>query len=675
MKQINFDEFFLSGMEESISPFLTDNSKKWIKNLGLKISIFSSILFIFALIFFNINNILSYILLSLIYFFLGVPALLNTIENLKNINININVLMTLAAIIAIFLKRPFEGALLIVLFGISNALEQTLSYKTKSAIHHLNKVSPTKAYVIQNISDKVQLSKKIEEETILNFSMHEKSIKEISIGDYIFIKAGEVIPLDGIVIGGISSITLQHLTGENIPILIKKNDSVPAGATNLDGILIIKVLKTSAESTLNNIIKLIAFAQKAKPKIEKLFDKITKKYSLSIIIFSIIFALIAPLLFSIPYFGVNGSIYRSLTFLIAASPCALIIAIPASYLSALSSSAKKGIILKGGVVFDALYKSKIIIFDKTGTLTKASFECTNIDKIGEESYPNIKEAISIAAILEKGSTHPLAKALLNLTKKEDSLENILIKNFKSIPGYGITADVKIKNNYQKAFLGLSEYIEKNLTNNQKESLKRIKEKAYKKAQTISVLYINNQLFIFRFSDSIRTNAKKIISTLKEKNKLTVIMVTGDNKNSAEFVAKNLNIKKVFANLKPKDKLDIIERLSKKHSIVMVGDGINDAPSLARATIGISLGKIGSKTAIDSSDIILIKDDISSLPWIFKKAKKLRTIVFQNLIVALFIILFASFFALFGLIPLYLAVLLHEGGTLIVGLNSLRLLKK
>ncbi|KPK33254.1 MAG: hypothetical protein AMS24_01710 [Chlamydiae bacterium SM23_39] len=674
MKQISFDEFFLSGMEESISPFLTDNSKKWIKNLGLKISIFSAILFIFSLIFFNINNILSYFLISLIYFSVGIPALLSTIENLKKLDININVLMTLAAIIAILLKRPFEGALLIVLFGISNALEKTLSYKTKSAIHHLNKISPTKAYIIQNLTDKI-LSEKIEEETILNFSIHEKSIKEVSIGDYIFIKAGEIIPLDGVVIGGISSITLEHLTGETTPIFTKKNDLIPAGSRNLDGILIIKVLKTSYDSTLNQIIKLISSAQKAKPKIEKLFDKITKKYASSIIIFAFLFSIIIPILFSIPYFGMNGSIYRALTFLIAASPCALIIAIPAAYLSTLSSCTKRGVILKGGVIFDTLYNCKIIAFDKTGTLTKASFECTNIDKIGKEKHPDIKEAIAIATTLEKGSTHPLAKALLNLKKKEKNFLKIFIKNFKSIPGYGITADVKIKNSYQKVFLGLSEYIEKKLSNDQKEDLKKIKEAAYKKAQTISVLYVDKQLFVFRFSDSIRTNAKKIISTLKKQNKLEVIMITGDNKNSADFVANTLQIEKVFSNLKPKDKLDIVEKLSKDKNLAMVGDGINDAPSLARSNIGISLGKIGSKTAVDASDIILVKDDLSSLPWLFKKAKKLRSVVIQNLIVALFIILFASSFALFGLIPLYLAVLLHEGGTLIVGLNSLRLLKK
>lgn len=268
----DFDEFFLTGLEPTVSPFLTDSSRKWCKNLGLKNTIFSAILLLFALLLYNLNHYLSFLLLSIIYFLVGIPALLSAWQNFKKLDVNINFLMTVAAFISLGIGRPHEGALLLVLFGISNSMESALAFKTKSAIHSLNKIAPTKAFLIEE-----------------DGSIHEKSIKEISVGNHILIKAGEIIPVDGIVIEGSSSINLEHLTGETTPLYIKKDDEVPAGSRNIEGTFSLKVTKTSHESTLNQIIRLISEAQRTKPKIEQIFDSFGRAYSSIVILISFFF--------------------------------------------------------------------------------------------------------------------------------------------------------------------------------------------------------------------------------------------------------------------------------------------------------------------------------------------------------------------------------------------------
>lgn len=650
-KSYSFDQFFLSGLEESISPFLTESSKKWCKNLGFKSSIFSLLLLFLAFFLSKIDKNLSLISLSIIYFLMGIPAILNSIETIKKFQIDIFVLMTIAAFLALAIKKPYEGALLLILFGLSNALESTLAYKTKSAIHNLNKISPTKAFVIKE-----------------DGSMHEKSIKEINLGDNIFIKAGEIIPLDGIVIDGESSLNLEHITGESTPILTKKSDMVFAGSINIDGVLTISVKKTSHQSTINRIIELISRAQKSKPKIERLFDTFGKKYATTIIFAAIFFTLFLPLFFKISLFGVNGSIYRSLCFLIAASPCALIIATPASYLSAMSALAKNGILFKGGSIIDAINSCQMIALDKTGTLTRGELQFIEIEKISDKDGIDKKMAMDIICNLEKGSSHPIAKALR--LKKFNKID---LKEFRSIPGYGVEAKVYVKGKYIQAFVGLSEHIEKKLSKDELDALEKKKREIEKRGEISSVLLISKDLFVLRFSDTIRTGAKKTISFFKKRG-INPLMLTGDNEKIARAISKELNIKDIYFDLRPEDKVNLIDSLCHNSHLAMVGDGINDAPALAKATVGISLGKIGSATAIDASDVILLNDNISSLCFLFEKAKKTKEVLIQNIFFALSVIAVAGTSALLGLIPLYMAVILHEGGTVLVGFNSLRLLK-
>ncbi len=353
-----FDEFFASGREESISPFLTPRSRRWGKNLSLKIAGISALLLALAFTYSFFNPPFASLLLVGVYFLVGTPALIGTLEDLKNLEINIDVLMTLAALLSVVIGSEMEGALLLVLFEFSASMEDAVTQKTKSSLVDLNQISPQTGWVLHD-----------------DGTLFEQSVREIPIGTKLLVKAGEFVPLDGTVIAGKSSVNLAHLTGESQPVFKASGDEVPAGALNMEGSLTIVVTRTSADSTLKRIINLIAHAQEAKPRLAKLMDRFGKWYAMGVMSLFFIFAITLPWLLSLPYLGTEGGIYRALTFLIAASPCALIIATPTAYLSAISSCARRGILLKGGVILDGLAKCRNVAFDKTGTLTTGKLQC------------------------------------------------------------------------------------------------------------------------------------------------------------------------------------------------------------------------------------------------------------------------------------------------------------
>jgi len=639
-----FDEFFASGRDESISPFLTPSSRKWGKNIPLKSAILAAILLAcaFGLSFINPNG--SHLCLATVYFLVGTPALLNALEDLRGLEINIDVLMTLAALLSVVIGSGLEGALLLVLFEFSGAMENTVTQKTKSALISLRKLSPKMALVLENGQP------------------IEHSVSEVPLGASILIKAGEVVPLDGEVISGSSYVNLIHLTGESQPIAKRIGDQVPAGAGNLDGTLTLKVNRASADSTLSRIITLITEAQEAKPKLQRFFDKFSKVYSMTIIGLSIFFALSLPYLFSMPFLGEEGAIYRALTFLIAASPCALIIATPTAYLSAISSCARRGIILKGGAILDALASCSIIAFDKTGTLTTGELTCSGMDPLNNS--PLAKEtALAIAAGLETHAVHPIAKAITKMAHDQNIAPHP-IASFQSVPGFGLKGDVELEGKTLPVFIGHPDFIEKQLPG-------AIRLTKWETQNTF--LLVGDNLFVFHFEDEIRPESSTALPNLKKQH-LIPVLLTGDHTENAQVVAKSLIIDQIYSNLRPEDKLGKVAELSREKGLIMVGDGINDAPALARATVGISMGKIGSATAVDASDIVFLHDDLSNLSWLYAKAKKTMRIVRENVFLALGVICLATTPALLGFIPLWLAVILHEGGTVIVGFNSLRLLR-
>ncbi len=645
-----FDEFFTSGKEESISPFLTEGSRKWGRNLSLKSSILAGIFLLLAFITsFHFPD-LSNLFLLIVYFLAGTPALIGTIEDIKNFEINIDVLMTLAAFLSFLIGSQIEGGLLLVLFAFSGAMEETVSKKAKGALINLTKLAPTTAIVIQ------------EDGTLI-----ETALRDIEVGSMLLVKAGELIPLDGNVKEGHSFVNLQHLTGESVPVSKKTGDTVQAGSRNLDGTLTIETTRSSQNSTLSKIIQLINQAQEMKPKVQRLLDRFGKPYAMTIILLSALFAAAFPYLFSIPFLGIEGSMYRGLAFLIAASPCALIIATPTAYLSAISACARKGILLKGGTTLDAFASCKCIAFDKTGTLTTGELTCIGVECLdGEEC--TAEEAIGLAATLERHVNHPMALAIQDYAKKKKA-PLTRITEFKSVAGFGLQGKAEIGGTLKSLWIGNQEFIAPKFHHKDFSSLTAARD------EMVTYLLIEQTLFAFHFLDKLRPGIRETLKRLKDSANLTLTMLTGDHKRSAQAVAKELGISNFYADLRPEHKLETVSSLSESGGLAMVGDGVNDAPALARATVGISLGKIGSATAVDASDIVFLHDDLSRIDWLYAKAQKTVGIVKQNLTLALCVITLATTPALLGFIPLWLAVILHEGGTVLVGLNSLRLLKK
>ncbi len=647
-----FDEFFASGKEESISPFLTPTSRVWGKNLSLKIALFSAFLLLSAFTASFFNTTLSNLFLLLVYFFSGTPALLGSIDDIKNLDINIDVLMTLAALLSVIIGSGMEGALLLVLFELSYAMENMVTNKTKGALLHLNRLSPHFGCVIES-----------------DGNLHDKAVKEIPVGAHVLIKAGEIVCLDGIVVEGSSFVNLVHLTGESHPVPKKIGDEIQAGARNLDGTLTMEVTRTSADSTLSRIIQLITQAQEAKPKLQRFLERFSRVYALTIISLFLLFAITIPLLFSMPYFGPEGGIYRALAFLIAASPCALIIATPTAYLSAISSCARKGILLKGGVILDALAECKRIAFDKTGTLTTGKLSCVSIAPLfpTHEQPCTLEEALSIAYALERNAVHPIAEAIIAMAK-DKSIKPLELTEFNAVHGYGLEGTVTLRGKPSPVAIGHAEFIAKKIP------ASLVGQSLQKEGHMSTLLLVENTVFLFHFIDTVRPESISMVERLKRDTGLTPMIITGDHADISKAVANSVGISEVYANMRPEDKLAKVTEFAEKEGVIMVGDGVNDAPALARATVGISLGKIGSATAVDASDIVFLNDDLSLLDWLIHKSRKTQTIVRQNIALALVVILFATTPALLGLVPLWLAVIMHEGGTVIVGLNSLRLLK-
>ena len=655
-----FDEFFEMGQEERVSPFLTESSRTWGINIHLKASLLAALLLVisFGLSFSLPLLPLSYILLTFVYFLAGMPSLIESIEDLLSLQVNIDVLMTLAAFSSVIIGSGMEGGLLLVLFAISGAMEEAVAAKAKGAISSLKRMAPSKACVIEP------------DGTVI-----ERALTDVTIGTPILVKAGEMVPLDGVVTEGDSSVNLVHLTGESLPVPKGSQDAVPAGALNLDGILTLRVTHTCSDSTLARIIRLVTQAQEARPKLQRWFDAFSEQYAITIILLSALFAIAMPYTHGLAFLGYEGSVYRALAFLIAASPCALIIAIPIAYLSAVSSCARKGILLKGGVVLDALASCQAIAFDKTGTLTTGQLSCRAIEPLStrESQAPQrISQALAVAAAMEQHAVHPIAKAIVALARAEQ-VPNVSLQDFKTVPGYGLEATALLPEGPIAVAIGRVEFITPRLAGSAASALQEQLAASARVGELQAVLLLGQELFLFRFSDTIRPEMSNTLARLHKLGSWRLLMLTGDRVESARKIAQEIGLDEFYAGLRPEDKLTHVTRLSNELGLAMVGDGINDAPALARATVGISMGKVGSAAAVEAADVILLQDNLEQIDWLMSKAKQTQAIVKENLALAVSAMVIASTLALAGTVPLWLAVVLHEGGTVLVGLNALRLL--
>lgn len=630
----------------------------------------------------KLQNVLIFVAFPLV----GVSASLDALTDVMGGMVNIHVLMALAAFASLFMGNSLEGGLLLAMFNLAHIAEEYFTSQSKLDVKELKENHPDFALVLDVNDNKLP--------SFSDLTYKRIPVHDLEVGAYVFVKTGEFVPVDCEVCQGRSTITTEHLTGEVKPLERKVGERIPGGAKNLEGMMIVKATKTWKDSTLNRIVQLTQEAQLNKPKLQRWLDEFGERYSKVVVVLSVAVALFGPFLFKWPFISTSvcrGSVYRALGLMVAASPCALAVA-PLAYATAISSCARKGILLKGGHVLDALATCQTIAFDKTGTLTTGKLTFKGVepiyghtDDISNSSccFPSCeKEALAVAAAMEKGTTHPIGRAVVDHSVGKD-LPPVSVESFESVPGRGLMATVnRIESRtgvgeLLKASLGSIEYIT-SLCKSEDES-NRIKEavstSTYGSEFVHAALSVNQKVTLFHLEDEPRPGVAEVIATLKNQAKLRVMMLTGDHASSAQRVANAVDINEVYYSLKPEDKLNQVKSISRAMDggVIMVGDGINDAPALAAATVGIVLAQRASATAAAVADVLLLQDNISSVPYCIAKSRQTTSLVKQNVALALSCILLAAHASVLGFLPLWLTVLLHEGGTLIVCLNCIRAL--
>ena len=551
-------------------------------------------------------------------------------------------LMCIACVASFIIGHPEEGAAVTFLYYIAEFLEDYSEYRAKRSIKSLVEIAPETARV--KVGDSEEL----------------KNVDDVNIGDIVIVKPGDKVPLDGSVIHGSSSINQASITGESVPILKEIGDEVFSGTVNEDGYLEIVVTKKAKDSVISKIVTLVKQSQLNRSKTESLVEKVAKYYTPIMMIAAVCVAVLPPLILGQP---LVDWVYKALSLLVISCPCAFLISTPVGMVSAITSATKNGVIIKGSTYVEEMKDIKAVIFDKTGTLTEGKLELSDI-KVLDDNYSK-EDIVKIAASLEHSSSHPIAQAILDYaTMNEISFEEI--DEFKNVAGKGIVGNINGDEFYaaNEAIIAGSSF-----------DISRDEINKYS-AEGKTIVFIGNAsnvLGIITVSDKIRDNAREVIADLKSQGVQT-FMLTGDNKMAAKSVADEIGINYIYSNLMPEDKLNILDTIRNKFGdVAMVGDGINDAPALARANIGIAMGAAGSDVAIETADVALMQDDISKLPYLFSLSRKTMGIIKQNISVSIAVKLLCVVLAILGIITLMMSVGFGDLGlTLLVILNSFRI---
>lgn len=563
---------------------------------------------------------------------------------IKSRSLDMNVLMSAAAIGAALIGEWFEGATVVWLFALGNTLQNSSIEKTRKSIRNLMDLAPSEAWVR------------------VGAELVKKPIEQVSIGQIIVIKPGDRIPLDGEIIQGETSVNQAPITGESIPVDKLIGDTVYAGTINESGSIEMKVTKLVEDTSLSKIIHLVEEAQEQKAPTEAFIDKFANIYTPIVFVLALV-VIVMPPLFG---FGTWGEwVYKGLALLVVACPCALVISTPVAIVSAIGNAAKNGVLIKGGTFLEKAGAINAIAFDKTGTLTEGKPKVSEIEAIGISE----NELISIAYTLEDYSTHPIAKTIVEYAK-ENGVQAKSGELFKNIVGKGVQATI----NEEVYYAGnVKLFEEMNIP------LNRIKSKVdhiQSQGKTIVIIGTDQGIQgIISVADGIRSTTVKALNGLKQVGVKQLVMLTGDNEGTAKMISSETNVNRYFAELLPEDKVDAIKQLQKEgHKVAMVGDGINDAPALATADLGIAMGGAGTDTAMETADIVLMADNLEKLPHTMKLSRKALTIIKQNIWFSL-IVKFVALILIFpGWLTLWMAVLSDTGAAIIVILNALRLLK-
>lgn len=584
------------------------------------------------------------IILNIILVILGYGTLLyrtakNAVKLFKQSkNIDENLLVTISCIGAYLVGQRLEGLMVIILYEIGKILEEKAINKTRKSVTELMNIKPEYANIKQN-------------ETIIKTSP-----EEAKIGDIIVIKKGEKVPLDGVIINGNAHVDMSSLTGESRLQNLKENDEILSGSIINDGLLEVRVTKEYKNSTVNKILDLVENATDKKAKTETFVNKCAKIYTPVVLGIAILVAAFLPMISNVKYLGENGSIYRALIFLVISCPCAIAISVPLNYFSGIGKASKQGILIKGSEYLDSIKDIKEIIFDKTGTLTKGEFEINKIE-VYDNSYTE-KQILEYAVRGESYSNHPIAKSIIKSANINVAYDKV--KNYEEIAGKGI----KYEFDGKEILIGNS-----SLTG------------AEKKEEDLSKIYVKvneNIVGAIHIGDTIKEKAKEVIESLNKQG-IKTEMFTGDSEQVALSVAEKISIQDVKYEMLPNDKYTELEKQINKYlgtnkKLAFVGDGINDAPVLARADIGISMGGVGSESAIEASDVVIMTDSLEKIDEAIKISKKTCRIIKQNLIFAIGVKILVLILSTVGITGMWQAVFADVGVTILTIFNTLRVLK-
>ena len=598
--------------------------------------IIGTILYLIAIIG-DFKGALALILFVASYLLIGGKVVLTAIKNIARGQLfDENFLMTVATIGAFSISEYPEAVAVMLFYEIGETIQGYAVNKSRSSISSLMDIRADYANLIINGKEK-----KVSPETV-------------KVEDVILVKPGEKVPLDGVVIEGESFIDTSALTGESVPRKIVPNDEILSGGINTSGLLKVKVTKKFGESTVSRILEMVENAASKKADTEKFITKFAKVYTPIVVVLAILIAVIPSIFIKDALF--STWLYRALVFLVVSCPCALVVSVPLGFFAGIGGASKKGVLVKGSNYLELLKDLETVVFDKTGTLTEGVFSVTEINTNGIDK----EKLIEVAAMAESFSNHPIAISIIKEYGKE--IDKEVIKEYKEISGRGIKAVI----NNEEVLVGNSKLMnEFNILYNEVDSI-----------GTVVYCAINGEFKgSIVISDKIKENAVEALINLKKAGVKKTVMLTGDNKKTAYKVGEKINIDEVHSELLPLDKVreveELLKRSNKNGKLAFVGDGVNDAPVLARADIGIAMGGIGSDAAIEAADIVLMKDDINALVDAINVSKKTNKILWQNIVFALGIKILVMVLGTFGIANMWTAVFADVGVTIIAIINSTR----
>lgn len=603
------------------------------------IIVISAILFVIALLV-KMNLTLQLILMLIAYILVGKDTVLGAIKNVeKGDFLDEKFLMTIATLGAILIGEYPEAVAVMLFYEVGELFQGYAINKSRKSIADMMDIKPEYANVIRN-----NKSQKVDPD-------------EVQIGETIEIKPGERVPLDATVVKGESTLDTSALTGESVPVEVREGVNILSGCININGLIIAEVTKEYFDSTVNKVLDLVENASAKKSKSERLITRFSKIYTPIVIGLAVLLAILPPIISGEYNFRVW--IFRALSFLVVSCPCAFVISVPLSFFSGIGAASRAGVLIKGGNYLEALSKVDTVVFDKTGTLTKGVFNVQKVvvlDKnIDEDKF------ISLVAAAESGSNHPISKSIQKYYNKE--IDTNSINSIKEISGKGIEAII----DNRKILVGNEKLI--NIP----------KDISIDDIGTILYVEIDNKFAGYIvISDELKKDSKKTIKDLKDIGIKKTIMLTGDLEKVSKKVGKDLGLDEVYTNLLPQDKVskfeEIIENKKSKGNVVFVGDGINDAPVLARADVGIAMGAMGSDAAIEAADVVIMTDEPSKIVTAIKSSKRTMKIAMQNISLAFGIKAIVLILSALGIADMWMAVFADTGVTILAVLNSFRALK-